>query len=348
MKIKISIKKIFLFLGSLKTGLFLLGLIIVSSFVGTLIPQGLSPEEYVRHYGETAYSFFRSLGFTSLYYSRWFVSLLVLLGLNLLFCTIERISFKKRSLVLLHFSLILILSGSVLTALFTEKGYLSLREGQTADSFLSEKGEVDLPFSLTLNDFELEFYPPADHRIGAYCPQMEQGVICRLKPGESCGLEGSPYTIYLKEYFAHLVMTGEGPENRSEKPLNPAVLLEITRGGEKEERWVFADYPGMMPVKFKDLKLAYAWQAPVKEYSSHITVQKQGDSKETVIRVNRPFRCEGYIVYQMNYDQDDLSWTGLRVKKDPGAKVIFVGFLILNLSVFFYYYKKIKERKGDG
>ncbi|MCX7974109.1 MAG: cytochrome c biogenesis protein ResB, partial [Candidatus Aminicenantes bacterium] len=62
----------------------------VASILGTLIPQGRSPDEYFLRYGQLA-NLFEKLQLTQLYSSFWYLALLVLFALNLIICTSLRL-----------------------------------------------------------------------------------------------------------------------------------------------------------------------------------------------------------------------------------------------------------------
>ena len=75
----------------------------------------------------------------------------------------------RPTLLVLHFSLLLILAGALVTSFSARKGTLHLREGESANAFESGDGSVsDLPFSVELEDFEVLFHSgtnsPADFR----------------------------------------------------------------------------------------------------------------------------------------------------------------------------------------
>ena len=84
-------KKIWNFLKSMQFGLFLLGLICVVSIVGSLIPQNEGPMTYVRAY-PNHYSLIFALDLDHVFTSWYFIVLVVLLCLNLTFCSIIRIT----------------------------------------------------------------------------------------------------------------------------------------------------------------------------------------------------------------------------------------------------------------
>ncbi len=78
-------------LSSLKLTVFVFLALAVASVIGTLLPQGLSVEELRQQYGPGVASWINMLGLNDLYRSGWFRTLLFLLCVNLIVCTIERL-----------------------------------------------------------------------------------------------------------------------------------------------------------------------------------------------------------------------------------------------------------------
>ena len=64
----------------------------VTSIVGTVIPQNENPAAYFRAYGEFFYKIFNFLGIFDMYHSWWFQFLILLLAINIVVCSIERLS----------------------------------------------------------------------------------------------------------------------------------------------------------------------------------------------------------------------------------------------------------------
>ena len=81
------------FFNSVKLAIVLLIIITLASIIGTLIPQNRAMQEYVLHYGQLA-KVLTSLEFTQIYRSFWYVGLLILFSLNILVCTLSRLSPK--------------------------------------------------------------------------------------------------------------------------------------------------------------------------------------------------------------------------------------------------------------
>jgi cytochrome c biogenesis protein len=83
------------FFTSIKVAIVLLIILIAASILGTLVPQGRSAQEYLARYGQLA-GLFQKLQLTRLYQSLWYIVLLVLFSLNLIICTLVRLSPKLR------------------------------------------------------------------------------------------------------------------------------------------------------------------------------------------------------------------------------------------------------------
>jgi len=89
-------KSLFKYFSSVKLAIVLLIIITLASVVGTFIPQQRSPEEYVARYGQGAANLFQRLQLTNLYKSWWFSALLFLFALNIIVCTLDRLSPKLK------------------------------------------------------------------------------------------------------------------------------------------------------------------------------------------------------------------------------------------------------------
>jgi len=79
------------FFCSLKLSILLLILLAVTSIIGTVIPQGAPPPEYLQTISQTKLLVYQKLGFFDMYHSWWFILLLYLLTVNLVACSIKRL-----------------------------------------------------------------------------------------------------------------------------------------------------------------------------------------------------------------------------------------------------------------
>lgn len=78
------------FFASVKLALFTLGCLAITSIIGTIIPQNEPLQFYINQYGAKTATYFQLLDFTDMYASWWFLTLLGLLSVNLIVCSINR------------------------------------------------------------------------------------------------------------------------------------------------------------------------------------------------------------------------------------------------------------------
>ncbi|GLI37391.1 cytochrome c biogenesis protein ResB [Geobacter hydrogenophilus] len=79
------------FFCSLKLAISLLILLAATSIIGTIIPQGTPPPEYLQTISAGKYKFYQALGFFDMYHSWWFILLLYLFTVNIVACSIKRL-----------------------------------------------------------------------------------------------------------------------------------------------------------------------------------------------------------------------------------------------------------------
>jgi cytochrome c biogenesis protein len=82
---------LWVFFCSLKLTMFLLISLAVISIIGTVIPQGIPPQEYLAEISPAKIKLYKTLGFFDMYHSWWFILLLYLLTVNLIACSIKRL-----------------------------------------------------------------------------------------------------------------------------------------------------------------------------------------------------------------------------------------------------------------
>ena len=80
------------FFSSIKLTVVLLLSLAATSIIGTFIPQNEDPASYIQAFGEFLYRIFHILDIFDMYQSWWFQLLLLLLTLNVLVCSIDRLS----------------------------------------------------------------------------------------------------------------------------------------------------------------------------------------------------------------------------------------------------------------
>ena len=67
--------------------------------------------------------------------------------------------YRRRVIMMLHFSFVVILTGALCTWCISERGRIHLSSGESTDFFVDGNDNVNkLPFVITLKDFHIEYY----------------------------------------------------------------------------------------------------------------------------------------------------------------------------------------------
>jgi len=88
--------------------------------------------------------------------------------------------------------------------------------------------------------------------------------------------------------------------------------------------------------------------AEPKKFSSELSIQtKSGKNITTTIEVNRPFKIDGWTIYQLSYDTRLGRWSNLSVLelvRDPWLPVVYFGiFLMMGGAAFLFITGKPKN-----
>ncbi len=315
------------FCSSVRCTLWLVGTVIVVSFVGTLLPEKMQP---------------------LVYYSWWFLALLAAFSFNCLACVLKRIAFQRAHIgsIITHLSVLVILAGALASFLWTERGVVELAEGQETDAFTIGSRQQPLGFSLRLEDFDIQWYGsgPLEYDIRVIVGDSLKRKYL-LKEQQEQGVEDSGYAVSVLEYMPDFALDEQNlPFNRSVDPNNPAVRLRVRTPHGEETRWAFANHPDIgMGDNDPHIRIFFVWEPMIKEFAS--TVRFSGTQQERVfkVKVNHPAVFGGYTFYQSGYDAENPDWTSLEVARDPGAGIVFAGFFLLNAGLIMVFFPKIKR-----
>jgi cytochrome c biogenesis protein len=86
------LNRIWRFFTSVKLTVVLLLTLAATSVIGTLIPQNKNPMEYQQAFGDFLYRLFDVLGLFDMYHSWWFQLLMLLLTINVVVCSVDRLT----------------------------------------------------------------------------------------------------------------------------------------------------------------------------------------------------------------------------------------------------------------
>jgi cytochrome c biogenesis protein len=270
------ITKLWDFFCSLKLTLALLFSLALTSIIGTILPQGALPPEYVAQISTTKLQIYTKLGFFDMYHSWWFIALLYIFSVNLISCSIKRLPH-----VFKFISQPTLVLGEGLRNSFPLKGELAF-------SGASEKGKERL-----VDFLSKEFSTPVvTEHDGEYHLFAQKTAWCRLG-------------VYVVHFSILVIFVGAIIGSL----FGYKGFVAIVEGNSVNS---FEKQNGQqMPLGF-DLLCEkfnvefYANGAP-KEFRSTLTVLENGKpvpgySQRKVI-VNEPLTYKGITFYQSNYGQ---------------------------------------------
>ncbi len=166
-------------LSSVRLTIPLLILLAALSIIGTVIPQNATEQQYLRLYSKETYYILKGFGLLDMYHSWWFIGVLILLAINLIACSLKRLpgvwrqvrktrsNYARLGTYLTHLSILLILVGGLIGALWGFKGYVEIREGEAAEAFVLNSPQQParpLGFQVRCDAFRVDFYPDGSPR----------------------------------------------------------------------------------------------------------------------------------------------------------------------------------------
>lgn len=260
------------FFCSVKLTIVLLLSLAFTSIIGTVIPQNESPDAYLHAYGAFRYQVLDTLGIFDMYHSWWFQGLLLLLMLNIVACSIHRLSGSWK--------LIFKRNPKVHPERFTRRP-----DART----LTEKRNVE----------ELiEAYEPIVARRYGHCQviRSSDGAVIYGEKGRLSRL--GVYIVHASVIFlliGGLIGSFFGFEGFVNIPEGEATDTIRIRNTGQIHRLGFQ-------IRCDDFNLTFYENGAPKEYRSSLTILEDGQVvKQKDIIVNDPLRYGGVNLFQSSY-----------------------------------------------
>lgn len=289
---------------SLKLTIALFIILAIFSIIGTLIKQNAQSEEYIQRYGIDLYNVLNFFNLFDMYHSWWFSTILLLLVINLVACSVHRLPgvftqvFRKRGLGGLEDSM-------VKTLPYVEKVRISNpmeKEGEIQSYFIKKWSTIP---SRIETESTITLYSEKGRLSRLGVPITHLSILIILIGG----LMGSFYGF---RGFVN-VMEGETvdrvylriKDQEIAKPLDFRVRCD-------DFNITYYDLPGK--------------EKHVKDYTSILTILEDG--KEVVrktIEVNHPLHYKGLAFYQSSYGAIHNVSLGVQ-RKDKKEKTVLKMF----------------------
>jgi hypothetical protein len=339
----------------------LLFVLAVMAVLGTLILQLKPAQFYLARYGAIG-KLIVALRLDDIFHGLPFALLMALFGASVIASATLRWPVKVRNLgfFVAHVGLMTSLAGAGASATLAIRGRIDLHAGgETATHVRVTRagqptGEVAaLGFDLHLDRFELVNYE-TEYRVGYYEQaevRDEQGVARtqwklkasfdpdtekhRLPGGDSFRLKGIyPDFRPVPDPQTQTVRYGTA----SQEWRNPAVAVEVHAGGLPKEALLTAARPTPVFLSPARALIFEKREKEVKAYVSHVTASHGSSRTRTAIAVNEPMTHNGWTLYQVNYNPEDPTYSGLDAVYDPGVSWVFLGFALICAGVFYMFY----------
>jgi cytochrome c biogenesis protein len=259
------------FFASVKLTVFLLLTLAVTSVIGTVIPQNENPAAYLHEYGELFYRIFGFLNIFDMYHSWWFQFLIFSLTINIIVCSIERLS-------------------STWKTLFTKNPSFDIARFRNAS-------REEFPDNRTPEDLKSKF-PPVLSKSFKYVriEDTEKGFVLFAEKGR-----WTRFGVYAVHLSVILLLIGGligsffGFEGYANIPEGESVKSIMLRNTGKEQ-------PLDFEIECVDFSVSFYESGAPKEYLSKLVILENGKPVLTkAIIVNDPLRYRGINIFQSSY-----------------------------------------------
>jgi len=287
--------------------------------------------------------------------------------LNLIASQIQRFAFPANRIALwmVHFGLILLLLGQLMTDLLSRESTLHLREGETKNYSVADR-ETELAV-LDVTDADADKVVAIPQKILASQKTIQPGSL--------------PFTVFVREFFANSLVEERAADaahppaatqgiglratvkslpqvTETEKRNVPSAVVEIRTLQGSLGTWLtseFLDQPQGFSVSNRTYQLALRPRRHYKPYSiqllkfqhdvypgteiprnfsSRVLLQRPdtGEQREVLIYMNNPLRYAGETYYQSGFDPDNRG-TILQVVRNPGWVTPYLACVLVSTGL---------------
>ncbi len=264
--------KLWKFFASIRLTVVLLLSLAATSMVGTVIPQNQSPAAYFHKYGEFFYKIFSALNIFDMYHSWWFQLLLLMLTINVIVCSLNRLS----------------TTWKIVFVKIPPFNISKFRSLSNKEEFTSNR---------SLEDLRNKYEQAASKKFGYWrTEQTDKGFCVLAEKGRWTRL--GVYTVHLSVILLLLggligsIFGFEGFVNIPEGETVNSIRLR------KTEQIHNLDFE----IRCDDFSVSFYESGSPKEFRSTLSIIEDGISVlQKDIIVNDPLRYKGINLFQANY-----------------------------------------------
>jgi len=299
----------------------------------------------------------RTLGLTHLVKTWPFILINLYLMILLGIVTLKRLtpfSLKNAGFFLNHFGLFLILFSTALGSSDMQQVTMNCYENELEHNGLDTSGKpIEMPVEIKLLNFNIDEFLPKVTIIDNQSGQIvEYKGKAQYEMLDRNTLDLDKYHIEVEQFLATSIKSGNGYITGNEPGAAPSAKVKVTDkdGGYVISGWISSGSYTHQP---ETLKLSEQYSlvmlpAEPRKFSSELNIlTKSGKNITTTIEVNRPFKIEGWTIYQLGYNTDMGRWSNLSILqlvRDPWLPVVYLGiFLMMGGAAFLFITGKPKN-----
>ena len=324
--------------------------LIVALLLLTII-MGLTPQATHSH---------SLLGFDVMTSSWAFVIIYTLTLLSLGILIIRRLRVFRWSdygFYLNHIGLWLLLLCSGLGYADMERYIMHVREGETEWRVYDEQNNVkELPIAITLNDFDMDYYPPKlaviDIENGEVLPsgQPEYFQIDNDMPQGK--LNG--WNIVIEEYIHQAVRNSDSTYQEVYMPgATPAVKVRAMKDSITQDGWICGGNQAQlfMTLPLDNKTSMVMTVAEPRKFMSDVVIYTQSEKNISAqIEVNKPVSVDNWTIYQYGYDNNAgrlSSYSSFELVYDSWIVPVYIGIIMMMVGALTMVWTG-KGRKGGN
>ncbi|HIV49684.1 MAG TPA: cytochrome c biogenesis protein CcsA [Candidatus Helicobacter avicola] len=305
-----------------------------------------------------------------IYDTKFFDTLHILLGLNLIGIFLRTKSWKQKkwATLIFHASFVVIVIGAGITRYFGIEGVMHIRESQSSDVFITQNEYIIVIASIDGAIYQTHFpiHINALHNYAQLYNAYLPAPLARIL--EKCcdrqiPFAFEPQSIPLQKGTLNISYQDFQPAQPMIVP-QPMLKLQVEYNGQSTQIALvqnfiddtlepfalggaeFAISWGPMPIglpfsiALQDFEMAkYPGSSNPSSYISRVVVQDEAQNLPFVISMNNVLDYKGYRFFQSSYDEDEQG-TILSVNKDPGKIPTYIGYAMLIFGLLWSFFAK--------
>lgn len=197
---------------------------------------------------------------------------------------------------------------------------------------------IELPIAIELQKFEAQFYQPRLALMGSktFFPESEYD----LNSNPSIKIDN--LTIQVMQYLPKAFATDSTFIDARGVPFTgPAAMIQVfdSNGQTVTMGWIssLTHVTAEKTLPLPDGRELRLLPAEAKYFGSYAKIysKKSNSVNQCLIEVNKPFRVDGWWIYQYSYDNlagPDSTYSSFKVIYDPWLPLIYIGFAMMLLG----------------